>query len=787
MTDSIEANNRLHSPLTGKSVEELLIFVADDDRGFKSEATDRLLSMGLTAIYPVLEQGVRDNSNADFRNGAMDILVAFGRESVALLVRLLKDQDEEVRNFASVMLGDIGSREAVHPLIKALSDKDVNVSHSAAEALGKIGDRSALFPLIELLKGDFWVQYSAINAIGAMRDYRAVPQLLQLLDNELLSGAVIDALGQIGDPRALYPLGKILPDLTDMLSGQTAKAMTAIYRSMTESRSFKNSLAEYLQPEHLKNVINSQGVERLHLLLDTSDDKSVKEAAVMLLGWLGDISAIDSFWRVLQDESLMGAVESAIFSIGKKTAEKLREALTEGDDSVKIVALRVLRNFGETGEPESYAALMSSPNHDLQLEAVESVINSPSELLRPILSNLLANGPTAVSAKAAEALGSYPFSELRELLESMSVSESVDTRKRSARLLSYVNWDGDLRIIDAFLHDADPEVRRVALKAVGVHRENSTISLLAEALQDPDAGVKVAAVMAIAEFRTPMLVEDILVNLGTVSEPLDFAIVKAIGMMGANTATDSLIEYLENGEISRRLEYALLETFGRISAVAASELIRNRYLVSPDPDIRRLAVDTLGTLGDTNSIEAVESALNDSHWGVRVAALHVLGKLGGIKEIPFLMEAIKDPDPMVRKHAILTLGDIRSVTAIPALVQQLADMEMSKHAFVSLLKFGRQGLPWLHRHMLKNYTVDIRVRLIDLIGKIGDRKSVEPLLELLNDPAPAIRLAAIDSMAFCFDGLLLKRLDSTSKNDPDNEVRDRAELALKTFTMERYN
>jgi len=107
----------------------------------------------------------------------MDILVAFGKESLPYLVKLLQDENAEVRNFAAVMLGDVGNRRAVEPLIKALSDQDLNVSHSSAEALGKIGDRSALFPLIELLKGDFWLQFSAISALGAMRDYRAVPHL----------------------------------------------------------------------------------------------------------------------------------------------------------------------------------------------------------------------------------------------------------------------------------------------------------------------------------------------------------------------------------------------------------------------------------------------------------------------------------------------------------------------------------------------------------------------------------------------------------------------------------
>jgi HEAT repeat protein len=265
--------------------------------------------MGFDRIYPILERGVREESNADFRNGAMDMLVAFGRESVPRLVRLLHDPNEEVRNFACVMLGDIGNREAVVPLIRVLSDQDANVSHSAAEALGKIGDRSALFPLIELLKGDFWIQYSAITAIGTMRDYRAVPHLLQLLDNDMLAGVVISALGQIGDPRALHPLARILPVLDATHAGQAALAMTAIYRAAIESLSYKNSLAEYHHPEHLRKIIDAAGVEKLRSLLDPASEVEVLEAAVSLLGWYGDLASLDRFFALLQNERMTSASE----------------------------------------------------------------------------------------------------------------------------------------------------------------------------------------------------------------------------------------------------------------------------------------------------------------------------------------------------------------------------------------------------------------------------------------------------------------------------------------------
>lgn len=180
------------------------------------------------------------------------------------------------------------------------------------------------------------------------------------------------------------------------------------------------------------------------------------------------------------------------------------------------------------------------------------------------------------------------------------------------------------------------------------------------------------------------------------------------------------------------------------------------------------------------------AASSDPHWSVRIAALQALGNIGGDDVLPALLSALADSDRMVRKNAILILGDLRNIKVIPNLVRQLTDMEMSKYAFEGLLKFGRMALPSLHRIMKGNYSLELRERVIDLVGKIGDRKSVDPLLEMLEDPIPSIRLASIDSLVFCYDSVPLKKLSHSKRFDLDEEVRSKADLALKTLIMEKF-
>ena len=314
MAKPFDGKKPMETDLSGKSVEDLLFLIGDQDLGFKLEAMKVLVSRGFQANYPLLERAIRNDSDADLRNGAMEVLVRFGVEAVPALIEILHDENEEVRNFSAVMLGTIGSRQAVYPLIAALRDPDVNVSHAAAEALGKIGDDAALLPLIQLLQEDFWLQYPAVVAMGEMADDRAVPHLISLLDNELLRQPVITALGKIGHCSALPSLVEILCDN----GGQfVAVAATAIADIVAHG--------DHVVKDELAATIDKRGIENL-LRLASSKNCESKGGAVTLLGFLGEKSAIPVLLSLLEDNDYEDVAKKAITEMAVATPV-LMEAL----------------------------------------------------------------------------------------------------------------------------------------------------------------------------------------------------------------------------------------------------------------------------------------------------------------------------------------------------------------------------------------------------------------------------------------------------------------------------
>jgi len=91
---------------------------------------------------------------------------------------------------------------AVEPLIQALKDKDPVIRFGAADALGEIGDRRAVGPLIEALN-DIGVRWrAATDALGKIGDHRAVDPVIQASKDIDVRESIVWALKMIKEKRS---------------------------------------------------------------------------------------------------------------------------------------------------------------------------------------------------------------------------------------------------------------------------------------------------------------------------------------------------------------------------------------------------------------------------------------------------------------------------------------------------------------------------------------------------------------------------------------------------------
>jgi len=163
------------------------------------------------ALYLSLPERLAPN-----RDMAAAMLRYCGAHATPRLLRLLTDNDPEVRRMASLSLFEIvPPGDAIPSLLEALNGIDSDLRQCVVEAIGNTRDRRAADPLLALLGDpDYAVRARAATGLAKLRDRRAVEPLIALLQDkeQWVQEEAAKALGDIGDPRAI-------PALT-LLAGQ---------------------------------------------------------------------------------------------------------------------------------------------------------------------------------------------------------------------------------------------------------------------------------------------------------------------------------------------------------------------------------------------------------------------------------------------------------------------------------------------------------------------------------------------------------------------------------------
>ena len=325
----------------------------------------------VSAVAPLVEALTHEN----LRRSAIEALGEIGDAgAVAPLVETLRDEDCWVREAASMALGKIGDPSAVAPLAEALRDEDSRVRRAATEALGEIGDARAVVPLVEALRvldiqkvaskalgriGDAafaplvealsddreWVLKAVIEALGETGDARAVAPLVELLRNKysLVRSAVIKALGEIGDARAVAPLVEVLRDEDSWERGAAIKALGNIgdigaFAPLVEAIRDENSAVSRAAIEALGKIGDARMVAPLIEGI-RDEDPRVRRATIEVLGEIGDARAVAPLVEALRDFDLRRVAIEALVRIGEAAYAPLNEALKDENPWVREAAI----------------------------------------------------------------------------------------------------------------------------------------------------------------------------------------------------------------------------------------------------------------------------------------------------------------------------------------------------------------------------------------------------------------------------------------------------------------
>jgi HEAT repeat protein len=196
------------------------------------------------------------------------------------------------------------------------------------------------------------------------------------------------------------------------------------------------------------------------------------------------------------------------------------------------------------------------------------------------------------------------------------------------------------------------------------------------------------------------------------------------------------------------------------------------------PEVRRVAVESLGKIGDPRAVDSILSLKHDSAAIVREASVLAMGRLKSTateEVVALLTQALEDPVESVRQAAVVAIGEIEPGTRLLQPVVGLlrsSDAEVRRTAVQALLQVDASQSIHVLVAAGRDPDAEVRQGIVAAVGEWGGASVSLWLRErLAEDPAPGVRAEAAYRLGLLSDSDVRAALESTVAKDPDSGVR----------------
>lgn len=258
-----------------------------------------------------------------------------------------------------------------------------------------------------------------------------------------------------------------------------------------------------------------------------------------------------------------------------------------------------------------------------------------------------------------------------------------------------------------------------------------SFSKLLSQLSSCDRRTRRKVVPQIAASEDPRAVETL---LGLLADPELRQLAVDCLVKKGDTVSHLLLPLLEHGNDEVRA--AAAEVAGRLRNQGMSEALRRALQFQGSVRVQRAAAEALGKLRDPASTSALVAALDSSYATVRCAAAEALGRIRDPSATEPLCRLLLDNKAEPLQVAATALGKIKDERAVQPLVRTLESLLgpgtsilFTPRLIVEVLvKMGRgdAAVPPLLRVLHEK-----PLGAAEILGKIGDKRAVEPLIALL--------------------------------------------------------
>ena len=648
---------------------------------------------------------------------------SIAEEICGALTGVLHDGVDIHRCLAAQALGQIGDRRAVTPLIEALLDEDEDVRTDVAGALLVLADPRAARQLLENLIGDPCtdVKLAAIDALVRFRDPAIVPWL-----RRLIKGRDEDI---VWDESEFYENGwddwvdiqvKAIDGLAEM---DVVEAIPEFIEAMEDENGQDLSKIVFRALSRLADP----GVEALAGFLENHDER-LRRRAVAALAETDNKKAYWYLEQALKDSAPMVRLAALQAIAGRNSSDPVLASMFE-DETPELRAEAV--RLCATAHPERLSALADDPADQVQKAVMEILVQTPDlaegEEWGSLLKAKLDSSNPQLAASAALALASVaPQISLDDLIAvSSDVDRPIDARLGALRGLSLIGSEPAVQSIIPLIADRERPLRievmatLAAIARADAAWPNPAGEALLQALQGELAGMEKDAEEVAADVEAPA---------SEASSEEAAEVTEVEDSFPTSTLHSIMSEYPDGAKALDVPEEGIELTPMDMERLALAKRIKGKKClpvvpkVAPYQDIRRFAARVLGDLSNIAVADALAEALSDDDQEVRRAAADSLARVaaqaGGVPTVvtDALLATLGETDRNLRLSVVRALGAAGDDRIADILKDRLGDDD--------------------------SFVRTEAVRALSAIGDVGTE--VEALLE---DPDPAVRLAAAEAVA----------------------------------------
>ena len=414
--------------------------------------------------------------------------------------------------------------------------------------------------------------------------------------------------------------------------------------------------------------------------------------------------------------------------------------------------------------PEAGAAMLDAlaKTHGLtKVGLIDSLgIRREARAVGPLV-KLLAARDQAVASSAAVALGRIGGADALRGIRAARLKAPAGVKPALAdamlrcadRMLSQGKTNEARGVYqELFQPDLSPHIRHAAFGGFVRSAPDRAADLIVKALTGSDSVTQAAAVPFVREIKGRSATMAFAAVLPNVPPPLQVALIEALAQRGDTAAAPAITSAVGSTAVPVRL--AALKALATLGDASAAGLLARSAASSNGPQ-QRAARDALARLRRGNVRQAILALLPQSPPAVQAELVGALARRQDTAAVGVLLKMAQTGNPSARVAALEAIAALAGDSAVDELVALLAGhkdqpiREAIEKALTAICHRSKQST----RHAAtvlsagKNASVPTRCSLLRVAGPIGGPAVLRALRAGVKDAEPAIRDAAIRTLA----------------------------------------